>query len=225
MRLYPLAVAVALLPQITINACYLWAASLGHVDWCIPYIHSCTSISATGRQLPENLLFTGLMIPSAVMLGAYWWGNVHWLRSLGCQRRRTLRLLLIMGVAGACALILYCVALGHIGSLYHLQRRIGVTTFFGTSFLGQLLLIYLLQHCSKLSAAARSSLALLQRSAVLILLVGLASVTIAAISDDYYHRTDDAFEWTFGLLLCLHFLITAKLWWQTNFRLSFRSAR
>ncbi|WP_372864418.1 hypothetical protein [Spongiibacter sp.] len=58
---------------------------------------------------------------------------------------------------------------------------------------------------------------------MLILLTGLTSVAISALSEALYHRTDDAFEWTFSLLLCLHVLITARLWQQTDFRLQFHS--
>ncbi|WP_372864421.1 hypothetical protein [Spongiibacter sp.] len=223
MPLYPLAAATALLPQLAIIASYLWAASLGHVDWCLPHLHSCTSISATGRQPPESFLFKGLMMPAAVLLAAYWYASVHWLRSRGCAAQRRLQLLLAMGLLGAAGLSLYTLMLGHIGPSYQLQRRIGVVTFFGTTFLGQLLIIHLLGQCRPLPAAARRSQRLLVQCAVVVLLTGLTSVAISALSEALYHRTDDAFEWTFSLLLCLHVLITARLWQQSDFRLQFHS--
>ena len=49
MRLSFVPVVVALLPLAAIHLCYLLAAYLGHVPWCLPYVDSCTSISAAGR--------------------------------------------------------------------------------------------------------------------------------------------------------------------------------
>jgi hypothetical protein len=66
MRLFPLAYAAGLMP------------------WCIPYIDSCTSISATGREPPAFFVFKALMIPAAMLLMAYWLLNARWLRQLGC---------------------------------------------------------------------------------------------------------------------------------------------
>lgn len=78
MRLFPLAYAAALLPLFAIHLCYVIAAAAGHVDWCIPYVHSCASISATGRKPAEFFVFKALMLPATVLIAAYW---VLWCRS------------------------------------------------------------------------------------------------------------------------------------------------
>ena len=79
-RLIP--IMAALLPFLAVHGSYLVAASYGQVDWCVPYIDSCTSISATGRKPPASYLFRALMLPSAMIMMCYWWFNYSWLSSL-----------------------------------------------------------------------------------------------------------------------------------------------
>jgi hypothetical protein len=218
MRLYPLALIAGLLPIITINICYLWAASNGHVEWCIPYIDSCASISATGRQPPESYLYKALMIPSAMVLAAYWWYSCHWLVALGCTARKRRMLVLAIAIPASIGLILYSVMLGSIGEDYRVQRRTGVIMFFGFTYLNQLLTTHLLGHTQLLRQAYSRWLKGLEIGCLAILLVGLTSIALLIIDDDWYHRTDDAFEWIFTLLLCAHVLTTALLWKKTGFR-------
>ena len=61
-----------ILPIVAIHATYVVAAIEGYVPWCIPYIDSCTSISATGRNGTAFFLFKATMIPSAVLLYFFW---------------------------------------------------------------------------------------------------------------------------------------------------------
>jgi hypothetical protein len=217
MRLYPLALVAGLLPIITIHISYLWAASNGHVEWCIPYIDSCTSISATGRSPPESYLFKALMIPSAMFLAAYWWYSCHWLVALGCTARKRRMILLAIAIAASVGLIVYSVMLGSIGENYRLHRRIGVTTFFGLSYLAQLLITNLLGNTHLIRQRYSRWLQSLEISCLTVLLVGLTSIAISIIDDDLYHRIDDAFEWTINLLLCTHVVISALLWKKTGF--------
>lgn len=215
--LYPIALTAALLPLLSIHLSYLWAATNGHVEWCLPYIQSCTSISATGRQAPEFYLFKALMIPSAVMLGIYWWLSSRWLLSLGCKAQRARRLLVVLGLGSALGLILYSVMLGAIGDLYQLQRRIGVISFFGLSYIAQLIITRLLSEVDSSEYETKRGIQALKGCALLILLVGLSSVALSALDHDYYESKDDAFEWTLTLLLCIHVLVTAGLWKKTGF--------
>ncbi len=218
MRLYPLALIAGLLPIITINISYLWAASNGHVGWCIPYIDSCASISATGRQPPESYLFKALIIPSAIVLAAYWWVFCRWLVALGCRARKRRMLVQTIAVAASAGLSLYCVMLGTIGEGYQLQRRTGVIMFFGFTYLNQLLTTRLLSHTPLLRRSYNRWLQGLQIGCLAILLVGLTSITLLLVNADWYYRTDNAFEWSFTLLLCVHLLATGMLWKKTGVR-------
>ncbi len=68
-RIVPL--LAALLPFFAVHVTFLVAASYNLVDWCNPYLDSCTSISATGRKPPASYLFRAMMLPSAVIMMAY----------------------------------------------------------------------------------------------------------------------------------------------------------
>lgn len=218
MRLFPLAYAAALLPLFAIHLCYVVAAAAGHVDWCFPYLHSCTSISATGRKPPEFFLFKALMLPAAVLIAAYWMLACEWLLQLGCTARRRRRVVWTMGAAGAVGLILYCVMLGAIGEAYQLQRRIGVTAFFGFSYLGHLLLTWLLYQIDAVCRVHARWLSVLLYLGLLMLGVGLLSIALGAAMPQRYDRMEDAFEWIFVLLLCLYVLAVGELWRRTDFR-------
>lgn len=221
MRLYPLAWLAALLPLATINLSYLLAASHGQVDWCIPYIHSCTSISATGREPPAYFVFKGLMIPAAVVLMAYWLLCAAWLRTLGCERPRWRGLVVGLGIAGSAGLIFYSLMLGWIGDIYRFHRQTGVTAFFGFSFLGQLVITWLLEQRPAVRRDFARNLGWLRLNTAMIWALGLASIAIGYLSPELYRRSDDAIAWNFTLLLCCHLLLTGDLWRRTGWRLGF----
>ena len=221
MRLYPLAWLAALLPLATINLTFLLSASHGQVDWCIPYLHSCTSISATGREPPAYFVFKGLMIPAAVLLMLYWLLCTAWLRTLGCHHKHWRTLVVCLGLLGSSGLAFYSLMLGWIGEVYRFHRQTGVTAFFGFSFFAQLVVAWLLERCAGVRQNFARQLGWLRINAGLIWLLGLASILMGYISPDLYKRTDDAIAWNFTLLLCCHLLITGDLWRRTGWRLVF----
>ncbi|MEE4110897.1 MAG: hypothetical protein V2I24_16210, partial [Halieaceae bacterium] len=79
----PLIVAAgcALLPFVAVHIAYLLAADAGQVPWCNPYVDSCTSISATGRQPPASFVFKGVMLPCAMLIAVFWWLQWRWLQA------------------------------------------------------------------------------------------------------------------------------------------------
>ena len=82
MQIRAVPLLAALLPFFAVQFTYLVAAGHGLVDWCNPYIDSCSSISAAGRKPPASYLFRATMLPAAVFMMAYWWCNHAWLGSL-----------------------------------------------------------------------------------------------------------------------------------------------
>src|SRR5690606_23810077 len=126
MRLAPFALFTGLLPLLCVHLSYVIAAAYGHVDWCVPYWDSCTSISATGRELPEKLVFKLLMLPAAVCALLFWWLAHRWLH-LACNRGS--RAMLGTGIVAALFLMLYVVALGE-GNEYRWARQAGIILFF-----------------------------------------------------------------------------------------------
>lgn len=222
-RLYPLAYAAAGLPLATIHLTYLLSVAAGSVEWCLPHIHSCTSISATGREPPAYFVFKGMMIPAAVLLILYWWLSVGWLRGLNSRWVSAGSIIMALGLLAGVGLIFYSTMLGAIGELYSLQRHIGVVVFFGCGFFAQLLITAALQ---RLPAIRQYHRGMMQLSTVcLLLLLGLAlmNVLISMLDHSLYKTLDNALAWNFAVLLCLHVMLIAEMWRRTEFGLRLQS--
>ncbi len=205
-----LAWCCAILPFLTIHICYLVSASYGHVEWCVPHWDACTSISATGRQMPEKLLFKLGMIPSALLTAWLWWRIRQWL--LTRLPGTTLSSTLVPGLLAASFLILYTLALGVEGDTYQRIRRIGVTLSFAFTFLAQLQCTRLF---GKLARASNASQSIIDWQKYLfwllscLLLTGLTSVILDAWMGTGYDSLEDAFEWNMALMLQFWFAGTA----------------
>lgn len=221
MRVAPFALVTGLLPLLCINLTYLIAASLGHVDWCVPYWDSCTSISATGRQLPEKLVFKLFMLPVGLLIAVFWWITNHWLNASG--RRFSMRMFCVGSVA-ALLLMLYVVALGETGQAYAVVRRIGITLFFSLTYLAQL---FFLVRCSDsanaLGSALQSRVLLWQRRMAMILLTIGISTVVLDLNYKHYDAIEDAFEWVMMLFIVGQFCSHYWLWKDVDLRISFWS--
>lgn len=223
-RAWPLPLAAGLLALFTIHLCYVIAAAHGHVPWCLPWLDSCTSISATGRQLPEKLLFRPLMMIDALLVAATLWLAGYWLRDLGDNALRTQRVLGWCGVLAALCIVFYTGALGEAGDQARLMRRIGVTLGFALTFLGELLLLARIAALRRRQPARipAGPFRTLYGLMALFLVLGVTSVLLSAFYDGYRYM-DDAFEWVFALLLNLYLVALALVWRRTGFRVSFGS--
>ncbi len=215
----------ALVPFVAVHVSYVLAASHGHVEWCFPYIDSCTSISATGRQPPESFVFRALMIPSAMIMMAYWWINYGWLSQLATPSDRAWprRVLLGLGVAACLGLILYVTVLGEVGTAYARARRTGTILFFSFTFLSQLLLVGQLRR-RLLEPGVRGVLAAMLGVCVTLLAMGILSVVLGAWDQAYYDTVEDAFEWVFSLLLQINFALGYLLWRRAGLTMAVCSA-
>lgn len=215
MRVAPFALMTGLLPLICIHLTYLLAASHGHVGWCVPYWDSCTSISATGRQLPEKLVFKFIMLPLGLMIIAFWWLADRWLILSGYRATRTMR---YTGSIAALFLMLYVAALGEAGQTYQGLRRIGITLFFSLSYVAQLL--FLARFANRPASSALQFRVYLwqKRSAVTLLLIGLTTVLLDAVYADY-DAIEDAFEWVMMLFVVGQFCSHYWLWRDSGLRL------
>lgn len=196
-RLAHFALFTALLPLLCVHLSYLLAASQGHVPWCVPYWDSCTSISATGRELPEKLLFKLLMMPTGVCAMLFWWLCAQWLR---LRTQCPSRAVFVVGAGAAVFLLLYVSALGESND-YRWARQSGIILFFALSYVAQLL--FLLQAwlaIERLQPSERSVLRWQRGAAIVILLIGIGSVLLD-LAYRHYDRMEDAVEWI--LMLCL----------------------
>jgi hypothetical protein len=219
-----IALLAALLPFAAVHATYLLAAGHGLVDWCLPYVHSCTSISATGRHPPASYLFRATMLPSAVIMMAYWWLNHAWLQTLhrrAASRRSTANhWMLALGILACIGLILYVTVLGEEGDIWARQRRIGTVLFFSFTFISQLLLLIQLRQLQpQLAQVPRSLLQAMWLVCVALLCLGLLTLLLDAWNEAWYDTVEDAFEWGLSLLLQSNFLLGYFVWCKAGWSL------
>lgn len=218
MRFRSLPLWTGFLPICGIIASYVTAASLGHVESCFPFIHGCTSISSTGRQAPEAYIFRATVMPGAILILLYWWQNARLLRDLGDGASTTARLLPWLGVFAAAFLLIYASVLGAIGEVHALQRRVGVTVFFASNLVAQLLFtkrLLLLAQNGVLEAARPVVDAKLW-------ICGLMLATGLMIIPKYLFDwdTDNIVEWNFALLTHLYYVSTYFLWRSPSVRVA-----
>lgn len=214
-RLVPL--LAALLPFAAVNITYLVAAGHGLVDWCFPYLDSCTSISATGRHPPASYLFRATMLPSAVIMMAYWWLNHAWLaavgRAAGVDHRSVNHWMLGLGILACIGLILYVTVLGEAGDTWARQRRVGTVLFFSLTYISQLLMLAQLRTLGTGQSGVPAALLRCMWSVCSVLLVmGLLTVILDVWNEVWYESVEDAFEWQLSLLLQLNFLLGYFAW-------------
>jgi len=128
-----------LAPLIGINIAYWMGVDNNVLPSCIPYLEGCTSISSTGRYPPGDRLFRAVMLPQAAVLALTWYFAVLWLKSLKPDSK-VAPTVLVSGVTGALALILYVSYLASNDPFYEIMRRYGIYFYFLGTVLAQLVL-------------------------------------------------------------------------------------
>lgn len=216
-----LAIVVTLLPLLAVNGAYLMSAWHGHVTWCIPYIHGCTTISQAGRSGDTLFLFRALFMVQAVLLAWYWWYAKQWLDYLNSAKTVSATIIFWLGSIGALFLILYMDFLGTDGDMNRFMRRQGVLVYFTFTPLAQLLLYNQLHKLKAVSPALLTSHKALRFQLavlVLMLLTGIISLIINYSGNKTY-QSENIIEWNFSLLLALYFAGNIVLWKNLKFRL------
>ena len=122
---------VGIVPFVGIHICFAIAIEHGYAQACIPYVDGCTSISATGRYPPANLLFRAIELPTAALLIVVWSLTVSWLKALAPDSgHRMYVAIFVAGISGALALIVYTTFLGTQQPFYGFMRRFGIYIYF-----------------------------------------------------------------------------------------------
>lgn len=207
--LVPLGTLTILLPVVAMHLSWLVSSAEGHIEWCMPYLQPCTSISRAGRYGAAYFLFKGLMIPTSVLLAFFWWANARWLQQLGA---RPVKGLVPLALIASLALLLYTLTLGHAGDTFHLVRRIGVIGYMGLTFLLQVRVSARLAEVEQFASAGRR----LTQFLMAVLLLGLVSVLHGTVSPENHNRWEDVYEWWLVMLLALHSLVLVKLWQRSG---------
>lgn len=214
MRLAPFALFTGLLPLFCVHLTYVLAASYGHVDWCVPYWDSCSSISATGRELPEKLVFKLLMLPASLCALGFWWCADRWLRF---EFGHGSRAMVVIGAIAALFLMLYVVALGE-SNEYRWARQAGIILFFSLTYVAQLCFLVRVARAQPRSALVERVFRWQFGAAAMLLAIGVLSVVLDAAWRDY-DRIEDAFEWVMMLFVALQFCSHYPLWKAAGLRL------
>ena len=220
LRGLPLYTGIA--PVVTVTVAYWLGVSNNVLPACMPLLDGCTSISATGRYPPGNFLFRAIMLPQAVVLAMLWYLSAAWLDAL-TRTERSNKLLLVPGLLGALALVLYVTFLGTRLPFYEVMRRFGIYFYFLGTALAQLTLAVTL-----LKAAPRARADKLRRYALAMLwlcglpfALGILNLVFNAIleSADFM---ENRIEWTSALLMQGYFVVLYLAWRHTGFTTSVR---
>jgi hypothetical protein len=161
-----------------------------------------------------------MMITTAVLMALCWFFYRQWLINVEGHKNRQQTMMLLLGLVSSAFLLVYTMALGHIGEVYALQRRIGVTLFFSCGLLAQLLAANLIwkrmqRGGLELAQGLHKWLLLV---CVLLLLTGLAVVPMSFLFPDD-GRVDNIIEWNYAVLMYLYFIVVGRIWSVTDFRL------
>jgi hypothetical protein len=190
----------AVLPLVTFNASYLIAAALGHVPSCFTYFEGCTSVSSTGRQLPEALLFKTGMVSLAVILLLLWYRTAAFLDA------RVLRIFASVMVIG---LLLYAITLGMQDETMQFLRRVGINGFAFGTLLTQVSFIIL--YRPRQTDVTRALFRWLVFLCIALPLVGVVSEISKALGAPR-RPTNNIAAWNAFLISSGYYFVLARIW-------------
>lgn len=196
---WPLAWACGLVPALAVLLCTMLSMDQGLVPACVPLIEGCTTVSATGRHGTPYFIFKALVIPSGVLLMAFWLVAGSWCHQL--DRRLAAVALLGAGIGGGLFLIVYATFLGSDGPWYDWLRRFGAQMFFALTAFAQLLLTAATWHGQ---ASRPRPLQVMLWLCLLQLLIGLASLPAPLLLQNP-DAMQNIVEWNYGLAMLLFF--------------------
>ena len=220
LRGLPLYTGIA--PVVAVTVAYWLGVSNDVLPACMPVLDGCTSISATGRYPPGSFLFRAIMLPQAVVLALLWTLAAGWLNAL-TRTEGYNKLLLVAGLLGALALVLYVTFLGTTLPFYELMRRFGIYFYFlGTAVAQLALAVTLLKTALQARAdkLRRYALAMLWLCGLPFAL-GILNLVLKTILDDA-DRVENRIEWMAALLMQGYFVVLYLAWRHTDFTTSVR---
>ena len=185
-----IALIIFLVPIITICISYVISAFYGYVDWCLPIIDGCTSISKVGRYGISFYLYKVLVIPSVILM-IYFWLKVY----LDVYKNI---FLLFLSFIACIFLIIYLIALGFDGPIYRFMREVGIFAFFIFMPICQ---IWLTASAPKESLKTKFFLYLL-----ILLFIGFCFVYFYILHMDN-NNYENIIEWNFAFGIFLFFPI------------------
>ena len=210
-RALPLISAIA--PLIGINIAYWIGASNEVLPSCIPYLDGCASISSAGRYPPGDRLFRAVLLPQAAFLALTWYFSVLWLKSLRPASRAGTAIL-VFGVIGALALVLYVSYLASNDPFYEIMRRYGIYFYFVGTAVAQLVLSLSLERSP------------IQRAMVWITVTPFALGIINLVQKAIWgslNSNENRIEWIASLLMQAWFVLLWIAWRRSRFAVIVRT--
>ena len=190
---------IFLLPVLTVVISYFFSSLGGYVEWCLPLLDGCTSISKVGRYGVSFYLYKIFIIPSVILMIIFWYQiNKYIYKS---------NLLLFFSITSCIFLIIYLFALGFEGKIYRFMREIGIFVFFIFSPVCQTYLVFSISN-NKISS--KFSLKILL---YLYLLFLVGYLLILPLDNSNY---ENVIEWNFAFLIFLFFPLFTGLLRETN---------
>ena len=194
-----LPLAAGLLPLFAATGAHWLGVEAGHLPACIPYVEGCTSISATGRHPPGSFLFKAVQMPFAIVLAVVWILALDWLNTFPRQPSTLrARLILVFGLSGAAALLVYTSFLGTTEPFYEFMRRFGIYVYFAGTVFAQILVSV------GLRIGALGSW--MRRVAMLPFLLGILNLVQKSVLDDP-DAMENRIEWVAALGMQLWFVL------------------
>ena len=213
MTVRALPLLACLVPLVGINIAYWIGANNNVLPSCIPYIDGCTSISSTGRYPPGDRLFRATLLPYAAILAMTWYFAALWLKSLK-PTSRAAPVILVSGVVGAVALVMYVSYLASHDPFYEIMKTYGIYFYFVGTALAQLVLSLALDRSP------------VQRAMVWVTVtpfaLGLINFAQKAVLGSL-NSNENRIEWIASLLMQVWFVLLWVAWRQSRFDVQVRT--
>ena len=197
-----------ILPILTVLISYYLSIKFDYVQFCIPNIDGCTSISQVGRYPPINYFFKTSMFISIFIIFIYWKSNYTLL-----SRNNSLllyKITFLLGIFSVIFFALYIIFLGE-GDYYRFFRRIGIFIYIFFTVISELLLsisykknLYLFKNDKIINLKFYFNLVLSTFGLILLPFV------IYKIID--YPNFKNIVSWNYFILIQINFLITFFCW-------------
>ena len=197
-----------ILPILTVLISYYLSIKFDYVQFCIPNIDGCTSISQVGRYPPINYFFKTFMFISIFIIFIYWKSNY----TLLSHNNSLLlyKITFLLGIFSVIFFALYITFLGE-GDYYRFFRRIGIFIYIFFTVISELLLSisykknsYLFKNNKIINFKFYFNLVLSTFGLILLPLV------IYKIID--YPNFKNIVSWNYFILIQINFLITFFCW-------------
>ena len=197
-----------ILPVFTVLSSYFFSIKLNYVNFCIPNIDGCTSISQVGRYPPVNFFFKTLMFISIFFTFLYW--RYNYLLISENKNSFIYKLSYILGIFSIFFFSLYIIFLGE-GDYYRFFRRIGIFIYIFFIVISELLLS--ISFRKKFNLFSYISIVNFKfYFNILLSALGLILLPLVIYKVVDYPNFKNIVSWNYFFLIKINFFITFFCW-------------